>query len=48
MTVKELIEELSKMPGDTDVYVWEGYNAGCLTTEFDVEIDAENDIVLQP
>jgi hypothetical protein len=45
MTVKELIEKLAGLPSDANVYVWQGYNAGCMTNDFDIEVD-EGDVLL--
>jgi hypothetical protein len=48
MTVKWLIEKLSQFPPDTEVFVWEGYDAGFKTDEFDVQLDEHGDLVLEP
>lgn len=45
MTIAELIEELADFPPDAKVYVWEGYDAGTMTTNIDVSYDG--DVVLE-
>jgi hypothetical protein len=41
-TVQELINELSKIEDKSkQVFVWEGYNAGCMTTDFAVTANDE-------
>lgn len=42
MNAGELIAELSKYPEDTPVVVWEGYNAGCVSDEFQVNADSRD------
>ena len=34
MKAGELVEKLAKLPPDTEVIVWEGYNAGFATGDF--------------
>jgi hypothetical protein len=48
MTVKELIEVLSTLNPHASVYVWEGYDAGIMTTDFTVYIDDNGDVLLEP
>jgi hypothetical protein len=39
MTVEELMRELEDIPGDAEVLVWDGYNAGSMTPLSDVSYD---------
>lgn len=41
MTKAELIEALASFPDDAEVYVWESYDAGYLTTAIDVNYDGD-------
>lgn len=46
MTVAELIEALTDLSPDARVYVWEGYDAGCMTTEFTINTDESGNVEL--
>lgn len=46
LTVKELIEALSNLPQDASVFVLESYDAGCMTTDFDIRMD-DGDVLLE-
>jgi hypothetical protein len=48
MRVKELIEYLSKLNPESTVFVWEGYDAGIMTDEFNVYVDDNGDVLLEP
>lgn len=43
MDAGELIKQLSKFPPTTRVVVWEGYNAGCVSDEFVLTVDTDQD-----
>lgn len=45
MTVGELIKELAKYDSDLLVYVWESYDAGCMTTDFIVTKNNDNNCI---
>ena len=46
MTVKELIAELQKVENKSlEVYVWSGYNASTMTTDFEVRYDCDSNTV---
>ncbi|WP_418041094.1 hypothetical protein [Paenibacillus xylanilyticus] len=45
MKVAELLVKLADFPPDADVYVWEGYDAGIMTTEIAVNYDG--DVILE-
>ena len=47
MKVKDLIAELQKLDQEAEVYVWQGYNAGCMTTNFEIYVDDEGDVILE-
>ncbi|MCM3784347.1 hypothetical protein M3231_15290 [Neobacillus mesonae] len=46
MTKAQLIEALAQFPDNTEVYVWEGYDAGVMTTNIDVRL-ADGIIVME-
>ena len=47
MKIKDLIAELQKLNTEAEVYVWQGYNAGCMTPNFEIYVDDEGDVILE-
>lgn len=47
MTKADLIEALKGVPDHAPIYVWESYNAGCMTTDIVIDIDAEGSILFE-
>lgn len=48
MLAKDLIKKLLVIPPDTEIVVWEGYDAGCCDGDFDIHFVAEDRAVLEP
>lgn len=47
MKAKELIDKLAELDPNTEVIVWEGYNAGFATSDFSLTADTFDD-TLEP